>query len=120
MPELERLSLQSNELTGAGLDALQHPNLKLLNLHGNGIADEGARALASALAAGQLPKLEVAELQQNAIGDAGAEALAAALRGGGSASLPGELWMGGNVLGDAAEQALCEACEARGVEFESE
>ena len=48
-------------------------------MYGNGIGDEGAKALATALAAGHFTGLQQLDLSYNSIGAEGAKALANAL-----------------------------------------
>jgi hypothetical protein len=79
------------------------------------VGDEGAKLLASLLASG-VPLAEV-DLHANGIGDEGAAALAAAIAGGGRAAAGGgsggsslaKLDLGGNAIGDAGARALCRA-----------
>jgi len=116
---LEALGFGSR-LTAAGVRTLvalladgHLAGLTHLWLDGNAaMGDEGAAALAAALAEGRLPKLEQLDLNGTGMGDAGAAALAAAL--GGAPALE-ELVVGGNAFGEDAAEALKAACRERGV-----
>ena len=122
-----------------------HPRgqLTTLSLDGNGIADEGAKAIATALKANKhltalslrsnritsarLPLLATAlssheqlaslDLAQNEIGFAGAAALAAALEGGEGAPALERLLLDDNLLcGDAVWRLASAACHHRRLE----
>jgi Ran GTPase-activating protein (RanGAP) involved in mRNA processing and transport len=91
---LRSLSLRDNSMTGAGClqlaDTLQHNNngggnvpvggLETLNLAGNSICDDGARALAGLLRHQDRPSLQHLELSRGEISDDGCVALANAIQ----------------------------------------
>lgn len=81
--------------------------LTSIGLSHNKIADEGAAALARALARG-MPVLRRLELEENAIGDPGMASLADAMRPGGAPGLA-MLRIGFNQVGDVGMLALARA-----------
>ena len=84
-------------------------SLALLWLDGNSIGDEGAKALAAAVASsGSMATLS---LGGNAIGDVGAKALADAIRVSGSMATLG---LSHNRIGDEGAKAIAEALVASG------
>ena len=87
------------------------PKLEELFLNTNKISDEGAKALAQAVAKGALPKLKQLFLNMNQIGDEGAVALAEAVGKGALPKLE-KLWLGGNKLSQTAKDAW-EAVKAK-------
>ena len=87
MPNLERLLLNDNQISDAGMAALASAlqacsalfKLENLYLQRNQISDAGVAAL---LEEGAMPNLKLLLLHKNQISDAGVAALASALRGG--------------------------------------
>ena len=84
-------------------------SLAHLDLGGNKIGDEGAKAIAAGVAAsGSLTHLE---LQGNEIGNEGAKALAAGVAASGSLT---RLWLSSNEIGDEGAKALAAAVAVSG------
>ena len=84
-------------------------SLEVLELWGNNIGDEGAKALAGAIgASGSLATLDIG---YNNIGDAGAKELAGAIGASGSLAT---LFLGNNKIGDAGATAIADAIGASG------
>jgi len=85
------------------------PQLEKLSLNNNQIGDAGVDALAKACAGGALAQLEVLWLGNNQIGDAGVKALSQVCARGALASLT-HLYLNGNLIGDAGVKSLAKAC----------
>jgi hypothetical protein len=99
-------------------------NLEELQLRFNPCGDDGAIAIAAALATGALPSLRALKLANTAIGDRGCHALASAVAGGAfrksTKARAAEINVHGHVAGeDESEgaQALQQACMIEGVEL---
>ena len=87
--------------------------LRVLNLEGNSLGDDGAAAAAAVL--GAAPLLEALDLCGNGVGDRGAAALGDALRG--HVALR-QLFLRDNAIGDGGAQALAEALSHPGASLE--
>ena len=111
MPRVDRLALDYNELSDAGLATLR-PLLAgrlsgLVELSfGSRLTADGARVLAALVAEGHLAQLETLELDGNReLGDAGTAAIAEAMATGRLTRLT-RLWLNGTGMGDAGAAAL--------------
>jgi len=103
--QLEVLNLSKTHVTPAQLKKLKGlKNLKALNLSGNRIGAEGAKALAEALKGNET--LTMLNLENNNIGEKGAKALAEALKGNETLTM---LNLKFNNIGDEGVKALNDA-----------
>ena len=129
MAQCTKLVLGGNRISDDGMEslscALAGGALKKctsLLFNGNQIGDAGLAALARAITpasqggSGALTQCTLLDLVFNRISYGGVKQLSSALAGGGMPALK-ELYMGNNV---SALQEYQEACEARGIKYESE
>lgn len=116
--DLVSISLGHNEIGDEGAIALARaiasgaPNLKRLHLHENKIGDSGASALAGALRPGEAPNVQALRLDFNRVGDAGVVALARAWQHDEGGKHLRELTLAGNLLTSVGLTALADALHA--------